>query len=60
MIWPALAPTISPAFLEQYMPASFRLLDLDDKLCGIDRRDVIRTSMDAETGLTRMEWDHYT
>jgi hypothetical protein len=60
MIWPALALTINPTFLEQHMPASFRLLDLDDKLCGIDRRDIIRTSMDAETGLTRMEWDHYT
>jgi hypothetical protein len=39
MIWPALAITIGPAFLERSMPASFRLLDLDDRLCGIDRRD---------------------
>jgi hypothetical protein len=60
MIWPGLAMTVSPAFLERFMPASFRLLDLDDRLCGIDRRDVIRTSVDAATGLIRMEWDNYT
>ncbi len=59
MIWPGLAMTISPAFLERFMPAGFRLLDLDDRLCGIDRRDVIRTSVDGATGLTRMDWDHY-
>jgi hypothetical protein len=60
MIWPALALEIRPTFPEKNMPASFRLLDLDDKLCGIDRRDVICTSTDAETGLTGMEWDSYT
>ena len=60
MIWPGLAMTIKPAFLERFMPASCKLLDLDDRLCGIDRRDVIRTSVDAATSLTRMEWDHYT
>jgi hypothetical protein len=60
MIWPGLVVSISPTFLERFMPASFRLLDLDYRLCGIDRRDVIRTSVDAEIGLIRMEWDHYT
>jgi hypothetical protein len=42
------------------MPVNFRLLDLDDRLCGIDRRDVIRASVDDATGLTRVEWDEYT
>jgi hypothetical protein len=56
MIWPALAFTIRPAFLEHSMPASFRLLDLDDKLCGIDRREVIRTNL-IGNGQTRVEWD---
>jgi hypothetical protein len=60
MIWPALARDLSPAFLKHWMPANFRLLDLDDKLCGIDRRDVIRTSPDSNSGKTRMEWDHWT
>jgi hypothetical protein len=66
MTWPALAVTIKPAFLQHVMPASFglpasfRLLDLDDRLCGIDRRDVIRSIEDVAAGGTHFVWDHYT
>jgi hypothetical protein len=60
MIWPALAMTISPSFLEHHMPARFKLLELDNKVCGIDRRDVIRTSVDADSGMMRIKWDEYT
>ena len=57
MVWPALATPITPRFLEHGLPRSFRLLDLDDRLCSIDGRDAIHTS-DAGDGQTKIVWDH--
>jgi len=57
MTWPALVTPIRPGFLEHHLPASFRLLDLDDKLCGIDHRQAIHTR-DAGNGQTLIVWDH--
>lgn len=60
LIWPALTAVISPAFLEEHMPKTFRLLDLDYRVCGIDRRDVISTGIDTKSGRTIMAWEPYT
>lgn len=57
LLSPALVTTITPAFLSPPVPETVRLLDLDPRLCGIDRRDVIRSTTDRETGAIRLEWD---
>jgi hypothetical protein len=55
LLWPALVQTITPAFLPHLYPGAVRLLDLDAKLCGIHRRDVIHSTTDPETGVIRTE-----
>jgi hypothetical protein len=54
LLWPALVAEISPTFLPEQFPANIRLLEFGP--CVIDRRDVIRWSID-EKGDTRIEYD---
>jgi hypothetical protein len=56
LIWPALAQPIRPAFLERSLPERFRLLDLDDSLCGIDGRDRL-SFIDNGDGQLRLVWE---
>ena len=61
LLWPALTMTFVPGFLPQlFPPKDARLLELDDRVCGIDRRNSIRWTFDAATGQYRNEYDAYT
>jgi hypothetical protein len=55
LLWPALVQTITPKFLPHLFPGAVRLLDVDPKLCAIDRRDMIHSTTDPETGVIRVE-----
>ena len=55
LLWPALVQPITPAFLPQLLPESFKLLDLDPKLCGIDGRDAIHRAGGPDNGTIWIE-----
>ena len=54
LLWPALAVTIVPAWLQQFVGGPKSLLEMDRQLCGIDRPDAIVTRADPSTGQIRL------
>lgn len=56
LVWPALATQFEGGWPEAMFPRPCKLLDLDARLCSIERRDAIRAVADQMTGGPRIEY----
>lgn len=59
LLWPALTPEITPAFMPNLFPGSVSLLGMDRNLCEIDRPDVVQETREAGTDERRLIVTHW-
>jgi len=56
LIWPALTARFEGGWPASLFEGATRLIDLDPRLCAIDRRDALQVTVDSETGVQRTHY----